>query len=157
MLDDIVAARRRLDAVPGVERIVALGHSAGGHLALWLASMAGIAGAVAVGGVSDLEAAARERLGDDAVRELLGGAPTDAPSAYEDADPGRRLPLGVRHVLVHGTEDDRVPIEHARRYAERAGADCRLVELDGVGHFDVIDPRSAAWPAVRAAVESVLA
>jgi acetyl esterase/lipase len=157
MLDDVVAARQHLDGVPGVERIVALGHSAGGHLALWLASSGGAEGAVALGGVSDLEAAARERLGRDAVREFLGGALTDAASAYEEADPARRLPLGVPHALVHGVLDKEVPIEHARRYAERAGVECRLVELDGIGHFDVIDPRSAAWPAVRAAVDSVLA
>jgi pimeloyl-ACP methyl ester carboxylesterase len=113
-------------------------------------------GAVALGGVSDLEAAAREGLGRDAVRELLGGAPTEAASAYVEADPGRRLPLGAPHVLVHGTLDDVVPIEHARRYAERASEECRLVELDGIGHYDVVDPRSTAWPAVRAAVESVL-
>lgn len=156
MLDDVVAARQHLDATPGVERLVALGHSAGGHLSLWLASAGGVAGAISLGGVSDLEAAARERLGHDAVQELLGGAPADVANAYAEADPGRRLPLGVPHVLVHGTADDRVPIDHARRYAERAGEECRLVELDGVGHFDVIDPRSAAWPAVRAAVDSVL-
>jgi dipeptidyl aminopeptidase/acylaminoacyl peptidase len=137
--------------------MVVLGHSAGGHLALWVASSGGVAGAVALGGVSDLEAAARERLGHDAVRELLGGAPCDVARAYEEADPARRLPLGVPHVLVHGTADDRVPIEHARRYAARAGTECRLVELQGIRHFDVIDPRSAAWPAVRAAVDSVLA
>jgi dipeptidyl aminopeptidase/acylaminoacyl peptidase len=157
MLDDVVAARHHLDEIPGVERVVALGHSAGGHLALWLASTGGVAGAVALGGVSDLDAAAREQLGNDAVRELLGGTSIDAASAYEEADPGRRLPLGVPHVLVHGTEDDRVPIAHARRYAERAGDECQLIELDGIGHFDVIDPRSAAWPAVHAAVDSVLA
>jgi acetyl esterase/lipase len=157
MLDDVVAARHQLDGIAGLERTVALGHSAGGHLALWLASSGGAAGAVAVGGVSDLEAGAREHLGRDAVQELLGGAPTDAASAYEEADPGRRLPLGVPQVLVHGAADDVVPIEHARRYAERAGEECRLVELDDIDHFDVIDPRSAAWPAVRAAVDSVLA
>jgi acetyl esterase/lipase len=73
-------------------------------------------------------------------------------------DPARRLPLGVPQILVHGIEDDRVPIEHARAYAARAtaaGDDCRLLELHA-DHFDVIDPRSAAWPAVRDAAGELL-
>jgi acetyl esterase/lipase len=157
LLDDVLAARRHLDGIHGLGRMVALGHSAGGHLALWLAAAGGATGAVALGSVSDLEAAASEHLGNDAAQELLGGEPSEVAAAYDEADPARRLPLGVPHVLVHGAADDRVPIEHARRYAKRAGDECRLVELEGVDHFDVIDPRTAAWPAVRAAVEAVLA
>ena len=102
MLDDVVAARKRLDASRASAhrrarplrrrppRAVARGRRAASReRSRWAESR-------------DLEAAARERLGRDAVRELLGGAPTDVASAYEEADPARRLPLGVPHVLVHG-------------------------------------------------------
>lgn len=130
MLEDVKQAARGLDAA------IAIGHSAGGHLALWLAAHEGAAAAVGLGAVCDLEAAARERLGQDAVLELLGDPPD-----YDAADPGRMLPLGVPQLLVHGTRDDRVPIEHARAYAERAGDECRVLELEGADHFDVIDPR----------------
>ena len=78
---------------------------------------------------------------------------------YQELDPAARLPLGSPQALVHGHDDDRVPIEHVRRYAERASAagdDCRVIEISG-GHFAPIDPRSAAWPAVLAAVASVAA
>jgi acetyl esterase/lipase len=153
MLDDVAAAARRV-AELGLGPAVAMGHSAGGHLALWLAAQGGASAAVPLGGVCDLTAAAEAGLGADAVREFLG----DADSAYDEVDPARRLPLGVPQILVHGIDDDRVPIEHARAYAARAtaaGDDCRLLELHA-DHFDVIDPRSAAWPAVRDAAGQLL-
>jgi pimeloyl-ACP methyl ester carboxylesterase len=96
---------------------------------------------VALGAVADLGAAARDRIGSDAAREFAG-------DRLEEADPMRRLPTGVPQLLVHGTEDDRVPIEHARRYVEAAraaGDDVELLELPGVGHFEPIDPASDAW------------
>jgi acetyl esterase/lipase len=157
MLDDVLAARTLLEQLPGLGPTVALGHSAGGHLALWLAAEGGASGVVGLGAVCDLEDAAAEQLGRRAVQELLGGEPSEVPAAYEEADPRRRLPLGVPQVLVHGAADDNVPIEHARRYAAHAGGECRLVELRGVGHFEVIDPRSSAWPAVCDALASVAA
>jgi len=143
------------DAVRGLEPDVAIGHSAGGHLALWLAAHGKAAAAVALGGVCDLEAAARAHVGDDAVQEFLGGEPEDVPEAYELADPGRLLPLGSRQVLVHGTYDDRVPIENARGYARRArevGDDCRVLELEDADHFDVIDPRYAGFSRIVEAI-----
>jgi acetyl esterase/lipase len=157
MLDDVLAARNRLEQVPGLGPTVALGHSAGGHLALWLGAVGGASGVVGLGAVCDLEDAAAEQLGRQAVQELLGGRPSEVPGAYEEADPARRLPLGVPQVLVHGALDDDVPIDHVRRYATHAGVECRLVELGGVGHFELIDPRSSAWPVVCDAVASVLA
>jgi acetyl esterase/lipase len=153
MLDDVAAARRRLG---GFRPVVAVGHSAGGHLALWLGAERLVDACVALGGVCDLAEAAKAELGDRAVQELLGGSPPEAPDAYLAADPGARLPLGVPQVLVHGTGDDRVPFSHARAYATRArsaGDDCRVVELDA-GHFEPIDPRSRIWPEVLGAMES---
>jgi acetyl esterase/lipase len=153
MLDDVARARTRLDSF---ERVVAVGHSTGGQLALWLAAEGLVDAAVTLGGVCDLRAAAADGLGGDAVVELLGGSPADVP-ASRDVDPAARLPLGRRQVLVHGVDDDRVPIDHARRYAERASAagdDCRLVEVDG-GHFAPVDPRSTAWPRVVEVVASL--
>jgi acetyl esterase/lipase len=154
MLEDVRAARERLGAFGTA---VAIGHSAGGHLALWLAAEGAVDGAVALGGVCDLEAAFSAGLGEGAVAELLGGSPDEVPDAYRDADPAARLPLGRPQVLVHGVDDDRVPVDHARGYAERAAAagdDCRLVEFAG-DHFMPIDPRSTAWPVLVDAVSSL--
>jgi acetyl esterase/lipase len=159
-LDDVAAACERLSELETIDldASLAIGHSAGGHLALWLAARGGARGAVALGGVCDLEAAARARIGADAVVEFLGGEPGSATAAYDAADPGRLLPLGVPQLLVHGTDDDRVPTGLARAYADRAraaGDDCRLLELEGVDHFDVIDPRHAAWAGIVRAIGEV--
>lgn len=143
-LDDVAAALDRADG-----GAVAIGHSAGGHLALWAAG-AGAGAAVSLAGVCDLAAAARDGLGGGAAVELTGGMPEERPSAYALADPMRRLPLSVPALVVHGDADDRVPVGYSRHYADAAG--CELLELRGVGHFDVIDPRSDAWQEIVARV-----
>ncbi len=166
-------------------RVILAGHSAGGHLALWsagrhrlspdcswhgagagadgvgdgsVADIAGVAGVVALAPVSDLAACYRAGLDGDAAGELLGGGPDEQPQRYAVADPAQLVPLGVPVRIVHGTADDRVPFGMSRSFAERAqaaGDDVRVTELPGGGHFDVIDPLSAAWPAVLGAFCSV--
>ncbi|MFI5913761.1 alpha/beta hydrolase family protein [Dactylosporangium sp. NPDC051541] len=143
-----------------VDRPIMAGHSAGGHLALWYASVApdAVGGVVALAPVADLTRAYELDLDAGAVADLLGGGPDAVPDAYRSADPMRNLPSGVRTVIVHGTEDDIVPVELSREYcraARRGGDDATLVELAGVEHFGVIDPLSAAWPAVLAAFGTV--
>ncbi|WP_211239592.1 alpha/beta hydrolase [Jiangella gansuensis] len=148
-------------------RAVLVGHSAGGHLAVWAASRhrlpAGspwrlpapapaVAGVVSLAGVLDLTTAAELDLDDGAARTLIGGGPVDQPERYAVADPLRLTPVGVPTVLVHGTADRQVPHAFSRRYATAAGPRTRLVELPGVEHFALIDPASAAWPAVLTAV-----
>ena len=134
-----------------LERVVLVGHSAGGQLALWAAAQqlrVRPAVVVSLAGVLDLRAAARERLGRDAVVAFLGGTPDEVPQRYEEASPRTLLPLGVPQLLVHGTADDRVPVDQSRSYAATAadaGDKCRLLELDGVDHMALIDPASDAW------------
>jgi pimeloyl-ACP methyl ester carboxylesterase len=118
----------------------ALGHSAGGHLVLWAAGEGLVERAVSLAGVTDLERAARERIGDGAALELAGGVPP------AHADPMRRLPVRVPALLAHGTDDDRVPVGYSRAYAAAAGVE--LLELEGTGHFELIDPRTPQWAQV---------
>jgi len=130
-LADIDAA---LDSTgPGV----AIGHSAGGHLVLWAAGTGKLEKAVALAGVTDLARAAREGIGANAAVEFAGAEPP------AHADPMRRLPLDVPLLLAHGTEDDRVPCDYSREFARAAGAE--LLELQGAGHFELIDPRTPEW------------
>lgn len=132
----------------GGRPVVVVGHSAGGHLALWSAREHPVAAVVSLAGVCDLRAG--RELSNGAVRDFAGGNPDDA--FYAAASPAERLPLGVPALLIHGDEDENVPIEQSRSYAaaaRAAGDDCELRELHGAEHFEVVDPAGRAWPIVR--------
>ncbi len=155
-----------------LDRVVAVGHSAGGHLAVWLACRAGLPpgapgaaplvalrGAVSQAGVLDLVDAAERAVGNSAVADLIGGSPAAVPDRYTLASPIARVPLGVPVVCVHGTDDGNVPIRQSERFvaaATAAGDTAELVTLPGVDHFAVIDPATPAWRACRDAVERLL-
>jgi acetyl esterase/lipase len=151
-----LAARYPLD----LNRVVVIGHSAGGQLALWLAAQhkVPLRGVVALAPVTDLRRAWELGLSQGVVAELLGGAPRDVPARYHSASPIELVPLHVPQRLLHGMNDDIVPIEMSRKYqaaAAAAGDDARLLELPG-GHFDLIDPRTPQWKSVESAVIDLL-
>ena len=155
-LEDVAAACRAAGEL-GLGPLVAIGHSAGGHLALWLASEQLVSAAISLAGVSCLADAFVDRLGNDAAVEFMGSTPAESPAAYAHADPVQRLPTGVPTVLVHGAGDDIVPVAQSRTYADSAkaaGDDCELVEFRG-GHFSVIEPSSDVWATIADRLESL--
>jgi acetyl esterase/lipase len=150
--------------------LTALGHSAGGHLALWLAARhrlnldEGLALAdpivvtkvVALAAVSDLQSAWQRGLSNGAAAELVGGTPQEFPERYKQGSPAALLPLGVRQYLVHGRADDAVPFEISEQYVAKARtlADpAELIELENTGHFECVDPRTWQWERVREALK----
>jgi acetyl esterase/lipase len=152
-----------------LDRVLTLGHSAGGQLALWLAGRRNIApasplhvpdplrprAAVALAGVLDLARAQELRLSDDVTHTLLGGTPEDVPERYAAASPITLLPLGVRQLLIHGTADDSVPFAMSERYAAAAataGDPVTLLALPDTGHFEPVDPEACEWPMVLDAI-----
>jgi pimeloyl-ACP methyl ester carboxylesterase len=109
-----------------------------------------IAGVLALAPVADLADAYRQKLGEGAVAELLGGGPEAHAERYAATDTGALPAPDVPVVLVHGALDDRVPVAQSQRYP------APLVELPDVEHFGVIDPLSPAWPAVLGALKTLL-
>jgi pimeloyl-ACP methyl ester carboxylesterase len=79
-----------------------------------------------------------------------------AAEHYADGSPLELLPLGVRQIVIHGTADEGVPYEMSVRYVEAAGGEAELVTLDGVGHFEPIDPQAAALAETLRAIERLL-
>ena len=151
--DDIAAAIGRLDVVDAPferSRVVAIGHSAGGHLALWAAARGLVSGAVGQAAVSDLERAARDGVCGDMPRRLLGGTPEQVPDRYAAASPRQLVPIAAPLLLVHGGRDDVVPVAMSRDFAAAAGPTCELAERPDDGHFEHIDPASRAWATVAA-------
>lgn len=140
-LDQLPDLLGRLGVTVGPTR--AMGHSAGGHLVLWLAATgAPLDGVVALAPVADLAEAVRLDLGDGATTALLGDLPTEV------ADPAvlldRRPSYDVR--VVHGDADDAVPLSVSRGLVERHPW-VGLTEV-AADHMDLITPGSAAWPTV---------
>lgn len=149
--DDVALAVEFARELPvDQERVVLVGHSAGGQLALWAGKRAKLP-VVALAPVSDVRESA-SRTGPD-------GPPARfmAPKHFADGSPLELLPLGVPQLVIHGTEDESVPYEMSRRYVEAAAGEAELVTLEGVGHFEPIDPLSSEWPQVRSAIERFLA
>jgi acetyl esterase/lipase len=139
---DVLAAADFLQGRAGT--VVAVGVSAGGHLLLRLAAeRAWLAGAVALAPVADLAGARERNLGDGAVDAFV------SPDRMTEADPLAHPPL-VPTTVIHGTEDDIVPVELSRGYAATTGV--RLIEIAGANHLDLINPQSIAWSVVRDAV-----
>jgi acetyl esterase/lipase len=157
-------------------RVVAMGHSAGGHLAFWLAGRHHIPegspihnpqprvplhGLVSLAGAVDLRLTidlsgyftfAHDKL---EVYSLMGGTPADLPDRYRAGNPGDLLPLGVRQVLLQGTEDNQIPPKLPERWADngrRQGDEVTVTMVPLADHFDIVDPESKAFAVVRGAV-----
>lgn len=154
-------------------RVVTVGHSAGGHLALWLAARPGlapgdelrgadplpVAGVVALAGIADLAAYAAPDGCGAAVAPLLGGPPDQVPDRVRRASPIELVPLGVPQHLVVGALDPIVPPVHVRRYAEAAAAAGDAVEVvvvPAAGHFEPTVPDHEAFAPVLAAVRAAV-
>ena len=166
---DRLAKDRRVD----IKRAAVVGHSSGGHLALWLGARHRVpknsvlytgreqwlTAAISLAGIPDLKSAWEEGLGGHAVDKLIGGSPGQYPERYLEASPLELLPTGLTQVLIHGRDDDHVPITQSQLFAEKAkavGDEAELTSLDGIGHFDLLDPESRAWDAVAQGVLTAL-
>jgi acetyl esterase/lipase len=160
--EDAVLALATLLKLPGVdsERVATCGHSAGGHMALWVAMDArrrATSGdsavcvpllAASLAGVLDVRRAAELGLGSNAVQGLMGGEEGALPGEYRAASLVDQLPLGLAQVIVHGAQDEVVPHHIAQSYVDRAvasGDDVGCFLVEGEDHMEVIDPSSEAW------------
>ncbi|MGG5753587.1 alpha/beta hydrolase [Zafaria sp. Z1313] len=166
-LDLIPGAFAGLGLDPGP--VVLIGHSAGGHLAVWAAGRhvlpAGSpgaepllrpAGVVSQSGVLCLHDAAARQLSDGAARILLGADPDEEPARWRGADPLAMLPIGVPVAVMHADADLDVPSAQGIRYAEaaRAAGDPVRFHWTPGDHYALINPESTAWAACVAAAEA---
>jgi len=150
-----------------LERAAVLGHSAGGHLALWLAARPGLdpddplrgadplrfRGVVSLAGIADLAAYSSPTGCGSAVPGLLGGEPADHPERLPRTSPIAMPASGIREVLVYGGRDPIVPPSQAEGYAaERSDGDVELIGVPCAGHFELIDPDNDSWTEVHRAV-----
>jgi acetyl esterase/lipase len=151
-----IAGKYKLDAA----KIVVMGHSAGGQLALCLAAHEPkVKSAISLAGVVDLQQAWEQHLSNDAVVEFLGGKPKDVPEHYHEADPMQLSIPKAEQWLVYGLKDDTVPPIFSRNYVQQKqgkGENAHLLEISLAGHYELIDPHSVAWPKIEQTVMHLL-
>jgi len=163
-----------------LHRVIAMGHSAGGHLAFWLGGryhipessriyeprpkvalhgLIGLAGAVDLRLTCDLSGDFTFAHDKDEVYSFMGGPPAKFEVRYRAGNPGELLPLGVPQILIQSAGDGQIPPQLPFRWADmarRRGDEVTVTIVPGVDHFDVVDPQSKAWPTVQAAVLKLL-
>jgi acetyl esterase/lipase len=168
-----IAATHRLD----LARVAVLGHSAGGHLAMWagtrrrlsptselyvrnplpLRGVMNLAGTIDMGeNIAHLES----ECNDAVVTKMLGGSPEALPERYRQVSATASIPLGVPQILIWGEHEPFVPLSLARQHvdaATKAGDHARLVVIPLIGHFESASPQSSAWPSVLENIRSLLA
>jgi acetyl esterase/lipase len=165
--DDVAAAIDHLavlaeDQPVDLERVVIVGHSAGGTLALWAAGRDGSVrprGFLSLAGLPDLASCVEEDLLAGACSRVLGGTPAEVPDRYREASPSARLPTGRRQRLVHGIDDDIVPVRHSQDYvamAQTVGDPAEVVTVPNAGHFQLIDIQHPAYGEVLTQISQLL-
>jgi acetyl esterase/lipase len=160
-------------------RVITMGHSAGGHLAFWLAGLhhvdphseictqptVPLRGTIALAGAVDLrltiDLSGYFTFAHDKqeVYSLIGGTPANYPDRYKQANPGDLLPFNIPQILIQGTEDTQIPPTLPARYAalaHRAGDTVTTHLIPQATHFDVVDPDSPAWPTILTCTQSLL-
>lgn len=168
----VLASQHALD----LGRVVIVGHSAGGHLAMWAAARARLTsgsdlhaatplpvrGVLNLAGPVDLAANIPGYEGlcrDTVITALVGGTPTQVPERYAQASVAKLLPIGIPQVLLIGQYEEFVPRPIAETYvraAKQAGDPVQLIVIPNVGHFEIASPRAETWPQVASVIRSLL-
>ncbi|MES2739635.1 MAG: alpha/beta hydrolase [Pseudomonadota bacterium] len=172
-IDKLVSEARRYQLDTG--RVVAVGHSAGGHLAQWKggrgkvapgsvlfqATQLAVPQVISLGGLADLrheKALIRSSCGRE-VAELTGAASPARPDVFADTNPADLIPNGSKTVLVTGALDTisppRVALDYAAR-ARRAGDRADTVILPDASHFDEVAVASPSWKLIFPLIEQAL-
>ncbi|WCT79157.1 alpha/beta hydrolase [Novosphingobium humi] len=155
-----------------LDRVIAIGHSSGGHLALWLAGRGGLSsesplyaadpirlkGVISIAGVNDLDYALEHGTRAD-ILQLLDTIREQADPLMAQTSPARLLPMDVPQTLIVGTAEDRWRRDMTHHYAQaalRAGDAVQLLEPEGLDHFDVVDPAGPAFELVVAAAKAMV-
>lgn len=179
--NDVAAAVDFLPAIAtqyllDLNHVVAVGHSAGGELVLWLAGRHNLPaksplysqhplhlrGVLALGGVPDLQAYRHQGeavCGADVVGNLLGNSEDIIATHYKEASPVELLPLGVPQILIYGSADHVVPEQLGQNYiqaAKKKGDKAKLIDVKDAGHHEYLAPNSDTWPAVKSSIENLM-
>jgi acetyl esterase/lipase len=180
--EDVGRAIDHLRVIAGAENldlrhVVLVGHSAGGHLAIWAAARRRvskgdplfspnplpIAGVVSLAGIDDLAAYRASGPdacgGPDTIDQLVDARGRRGQDVYADTSPAALVPIGARQAILSGALDPIVPARFGLAYADKAraaGDKVQVMDIPAAGHFELIDPTSKAWKRIEPAIEAML-
>ena len=160
-----------------LNRVIVMGHSAGGHLALWLAGRHKLpstsplykkdplvlSGVISLGGVPDLKIFRKhgeEICNADVVGKLLGDNEERIETRYAEVSPIDLLPIGTRQILIYGDDDQAVPFTFGETYlqkAKRVGDSVKLMRVKYAAHHEYNVPNSVTWPVILSTIKSLFA
>jgi len=167
-----IAKEYKLD----LKRVIAIGHSSGGHLAMWVAARHRIPkesplyiknplpmqGVVALGAPSNLKWLVdmdETICGEHVITKLLGGLPDVVPERFQQISPIELLPTGIPQILITGALDTPMLLEDGKAYeetAKRKGDRVQFKVVEHASHHEVVAPGSSAWLTVRSSILSQL-
>jgi acetyl esterase/lipase len=168
----VIAMKYKLD----LERVIVIGHSSGGQLALWVAARhvipkdnplyidnpLKVRGVIALSPATDLiklEPKDEEICGDNVIVKLVGGLPNEVPERYQSTSPIEMLPIRVPQTVIVGDHDIPIIIEDSKTYvatAKKKGDEGQLIIVEHASHHELVAPGSSAWLTVRSSVLSML-
>lgn len=152
-----------------LNRVIVIGHSAGGHLALWLAARdklpqnsplyrstpLKLRGVISMGGVPDLvefrSKQSTQICGNDVIAELLGHTEAEINTHYKEASPIELLPLSIPQILIYGMDDPVIPIniDNYVKHAQEKGSPIEFIKIPYAGHHEYNVPNSVIWPTIK--------
>ena len=169
--EDVAAAVDKLAAeaeTRGLRRgpFVVLGHSAGGHLALWTAARRRlprtsplwrahpmpVKAVIDIAGIPNLETDLDTVCGTDPVHAMTGAPTPKRPDVFADTSPAHLAPTGVPTWVIHGQDDSTVFARVGAAYADlaRRQGDHVQVSTPPGGHTEEISPGTPAWDEIAA-------
>ena len=161
VFDDAINAVNELINIKSIynhvnlDNVIVVGHSAGGHLAIWLNSQdlnIDVKKFIGLSPILDLYIAFYENSGNGSVEKLLHGNPNEFPERYLFGSPIKLNRKNCPELIIHGKMDDSVPIKWSKLYHEKVRQltdMSHLIELEACGHMDFIDPNSNAFDVLK--------
>ena len=151
-----------------LHRVITMGHSAGGHLALWLASRNKLAtdsvvyqpkplaiqSVISLAGIPDLDQASKRSICRGAVDELMGGSPDAIAKKYKQGSPHHLEPFDISTYHLVGEFDPIVPFPYLAQYLEENPSPHKQLDIiPDIGHFEMVMPDTIAWDYILRALQ----